>query len=233
MEVYHCHHQLNGTHPWRKLASEDDDDLAKLEGQCPRTLPEQKVLGLSVPVFILSCALLVVTAALIIASGLLASKLAHLEQSIPSLALAAISNTTTNPNPNTNTNTNTTAAAPAALSALAPPTVLVSGWTYLGCYYDSEVRILPDASTTLGNMTNGVCAAFCAASTGSSDPASRPRHFGTQHGGQCFCGSATDAVLASRAAPQWMCNHQCRGRSGMSENCGGNWVVSLWEREGS
>lgn len=231
MEVYQCHHQLNGTHPWRKLASEDDDDLGKLECQCPRTSIEQKVLGLSVPVFILSCALLVVTAALIIASGLLASKLAHLEQSIPSLALAAINTTTSNPNLNTNPSTNTTSPAQTALSALAPPTVLVSGWTYLGCYYDSEVRILPDASTTASNMTNGVCGAFCSASA--RDAASKPRHFGTQHGGQCFCGSVTEAVLASKVAPQWMCNYQCRGRWGMSENCGGNWVVSLWERDGS
>ena len=220
MEVYHCQHQLNGTHPWRKLTPEVEDDPSTLECQCRNGRPaEHTIFNLSLPVFILSCALVVVTAALIIAGGLLASKINNLEKSIPSLAAV-----------NTSSSSSSSLAGEVKTTP-TPPTLLVSGWTYLGCYYDSDVRLLPDASTSLANLTNGICGAFCITSI--ADAASKPRHFGTQHGGQCFCGSVTDAVLASKMAPEWLCNDQCRGRAGMAETCGGNWVLSLWERDAS
>jgi hypothetical protein len=74
-------------------------------------------------------------------------------------------------------------------------------------------------------MTNAGCADYCSAD------GKTPKHFGTQVAVQCYCGTATQAVLASRRAPDWMCMHQCGGRWGMTENCGGNWVLSLWERD--
>ncbi len=169
---------------------------------------------------ILSCALVVATAALIISGELLASKINNLEKSIPSFALTAV-----------NTSNGSSTLAPAVKTKPMPPTILVSGWTYLGYYSDSDVRLLPDASTSLANLTNGICGTFCTASV--ADAASKPRHFGTQHGTQCCCGSVTDAVLATKMAPEWLCNYQCKGRWGMSETCGGDWVLGLWERDAS
>ncbi|KAK4041442.1 xylosyltransferase oxt [Parachaetomium inaequale] len=248
--VYHGHHGFNGAHPhqpWRKPSSETDDDPAKLES-CRLVSPtppppERKFFNLTLPTFILSCVLLVVTAALIILGGILGSKITTLENTIPSLT--SITNPLGSPtsanetasNNNTNTTNNNTSQSssssssssnnPGSTTTPTPPTILISGWTYRGCYYDSEVRVLPDAFLSAMNMTNGVCAEFC------SSDGRRSQHFGTQVALQCYCGSASAAVLASRRAPDWACEQQCRGRGSMREYCGGDWTLSLWERDGS
>jgi hypothetical protein len=162
--------------------------------------------------------------------GLLGSKIAKLESTIPTLLVANstandTANNTANTLPTTSNNTGSTGQTTAA--TMTPATFPVEGWNYLGCYYDSKVRILPGADLTAGNMTNERCGAFCSAS---DDYGSKPRHFGTEVGVECHCGTVTDSDLKTKRAPDWACGHQCRGRSGVAERCGGNWVVSLWER---
>ncbi|KAL2184030.1 hypothetical protein L209DRAFT_757364 [Thermothelomyces heterothallicus CBS 203.75] len=73
-------------------------------------------------------------------------------------------------------------------------------------------------------MTNEACADFCLGA------GRRPRHFGTQVSVQCYCGTASPEMLASRRTPDWQCGHQCRGRSDMADTCGGNWALTLRER---
>jgi hypothetical protein len=75
-------------------------------------------------------------------------------------------------------------------------------------------------------MTNDYCASICTSQT-----AQATRHFGTQHGSECHCGTVSNVSKLGRA-PDWMCNYQCAGREGKHEDCGGNWVLSLWERVG-
>ncbi|KAH6650531.1 hypothetical protein F5144DRAFT_608467 [Chaetomium tenue] len=196
------------------------------------------------PIIILSAVLFLIIAALIVVSSILGTKIAKLENTISPLAVAvaesAANGTTTNNNNNNNnpytttsttannlnpSQTTTTTSSTAPPPAPLPPTIQVAGWTYLGCFYDSEVRVLPEAFLSATDMTNAGCADYC------SEGGKTPRHFGTQVAVQCYCGTATQAVLASRRAPDWMCMHQCAGRWGVSENCGGNWVLSLWERD--
>ncbi|KAK4129166.1 hypothetical protein N657DRAFT_686544 [Parathielavia appendiculata] len=223
LEVYHWHHPDNGPHPWMKPAPEVYNDPSKLEF-CQHRQPEdqqRKILNLRLPTFIISCILLVVTAALVLVGGLLGNKVASLENMIPSL-VSSINATASNP-----TTSNSTSAPPATTTATTPPTFPVEGWNYLGCYYDSASRILPGAELSATNMTNERCGAFCSSS---GDFGSKPRHFGTEVGVECHCGTLTEADLKSKQAPDWACGHQCRGRTGVAERCGGNWVVSLWER---
>jgi hypothetical protein len=211
--------------------------------------PERKFFKLTLPTFVLSCILLVVTAALIILGGVLGSKITTLENTIPSLTSitnplggpTSANETAINNNNNSNNNSTTSPSSSSSSSntpnpdssttttttTLTPPTILVSGWTYLGCYYDSEVRVLPDAFLSALNMTNEACSDFC------STDGRHTQHFGTQVALQCYCGSASAAVLASRRAPDWACEQQCRGRGGIREYCGGDWTLSLWERDGS
>ncbi|EAQ93096.1 predicted protein [Chaetomium globosum CBS 148.51] len=111
---------------------------------------------------ILSAVLFLIIAALIVVSSILGTKIAKLENTISPLAVAvaesAANGTTTNNNNNNNNNNNpyttttsspvnnlnpsqtssTTTSSTAPPPAPLPPTIQVAGWTYLGCFYDSE-----------------------------------------------------------------------------------------------
>ncbi|KXX79436.1 Xylosyltransferase oxt [Madurella mycetomatis] len=225
LEVCQYPHQVNGPHPWpwRKTAHDDESQLESCRHPPPP--PERKILNIKLPTFILSSVLLVVIAALIITAGLLGSKIAGLERTIPLLP------TTTSPSSDDGRNTTDTNQHPPATTQHPPtityvPSVPVPGWTYLGCFYDSRLRVLPYQKPSARNMTNGYCADMCAA-----DNPMHHRHAGTQHGNQCFCGTATPENM--RRAPDWACNDQCSGQPIKMENCGGNWVLSIWEKAGS
>ncbi|GAB1310597.1 hypothetical protein MFIFM68171_00807 [Madurella fahalii] len=244
LEVYQCPHQLNGSHPWPWRKPMPDDGSQLESSQYPPPPPERKILNIKLPTFILSSVLLIVIAALIITAGLLGSKIASLERAIPLLPTTASptsddnSSSTSNSSNNNNNNsssssssdttttsqhpsTMTTSQHPAAITY--EPSVPVPGWTYLGCFYDSRSRVLPYQKPSARNMTNGYCADMCTA-----DSTMRHRHAGTQHGDQCFCGTAAPETM--RRAPDWACNYQCPGQGIQMENCGGNWVLSMWER---
>ncbi|KAK3300574.1 uncharacterized protein B0H64DRAFT_18948 [Chaetomium fimeti] len=196
------------------------------------------------PIIILSFVLFLVIAALIVVGTLLGTRISKLENTIPPLAVATATNSAAgNDNNNNDNNSNLPSSSatdnpnPSSTSTSipnasyippppAPANIQVTGWTHLGCYYDSEVRVLPEAFVSSVNMTNEACAEHC------TSDGRRTRNFGTQVAVQCYCGTATAAVLASRRAPDWMCSRQCGGRWGIAENCGGNWVLSLWERDG-
>lgn len=244
LQVYYGHHDSAGQHqPWHnshnshnpgwkpELAAQNSDrgDLEKLVDSSPSP-PERKILNLSIPTFILSCILFVVTAGLVIVGGLLGHKVANLESTVPGLAI----NTTNTANNTTNPG-NMPAASntdPDATSPPLQPKVSVAGWDYIGCYYDTKGRILTGENQTGGNprMTNDVCASFCLSSV--AEGSSKPRHFGTEIADQCYCGDLTEEVRATGRAPDWMCSRQCKGRDGLTENCGGNWVLSVYERQG-
>ncbi|KAK4144415.1 uncharacterized protein C8A04DRAFT_27872 [Dichotomopilus funicola] len=217
------------------------------------SLQNRRIFNLRPSTLILSCILFLVTSALIVVGTLLGSKIAKLENTIPGLALHSSPDSANQTSPGHNQNspsssstssspsaTTTYAASPSDLPPPLPPTISVSGWTYLGCYYDSEVRILPDAFLSAVNMTNQVCSEYCTNSytnknnNNSNNQRRRtaPRHFGTQVALQCYCGTADNAVLATRRAPDWQCMHQCAGRMSAAERCGGDWALTLWERDG-
>jgi hypothetical protein len=218
-----------GWKPELATATNDRDDLEKLveRDQPP---PGRTIFGLSIPTFILSCILFVVTAGLVVVGGLLGYKVANLESTIPALA-----NTNNNNNNTTNPPINRPAAG-ATIAATAPyqPTLPVAGWDYLGCYYDTDGRIMGPRDAEVwsgGGVTNEACGSWCL--TTFSEGTTKPRHFGTQVGQECHCGTLSAEDRANRRAPDWMCNRQCAGRFGQSEVCGGNWVLSLYERQGS
>jgi hypothetical protein len=174
--------------------------------------------------------LLLVIGALAAVGIVLGNKIRHLEDAAFNSPI-----TTTGPSPGNTTNNNSSSntSLPAtnnagAASSPAPATIPVPGWKYLGCYYDAELRILAGRRGTSNNMTNEFCGAWCVTQTGDD---SALRHMGTQGGRECYCGSASDEALRTKMAPDWQCARQCFGRDGQAENCGGNWALSLWERD--
>lgn len=210
------------------VPSRDASDPGKRESCQGIPLPPspRKLFNITLSTIVLSCLLLAVTAGLIATGCILGRRIAKLEDKISTLTdTSGIDNSSSSSSsPSSSSSSTAATTTTTTLATPAPPTILVSGWKYLGCYYDSTVRLLPDASESAANMTNGACADFCHGTS------RQPRHFGTQVSVQCYCGTASAEMLASRRAPDWQCGHQCGGRDDMAEICGGNWALTLWER---
>ncbi|KAL2199417.1 hypothetical protein P885DRAFT_75834 [Corynascus similis CBS 632.67] len=218
------------------LCSPDASDPGKLESESLGDISRhsrRKPFNFTLSTIVLSCVLFLVTAGLIATGSILGRRIAELEDRVPSFVNESTEegSTTNETGGNSTSSTSPSSSAPSpnpsetGIPPPTPPTVLVSGWKHLGCYYDSSVRLLSDDFYSASNMTNARCAEFC------SSDGRRPRYFGTQVSVQCFCGTANPDVLAGRRAPDWQCSKQCPGRDDMAETCGGNWALTIWERE--
>lgn len=86
-----------------------------------------------------------------------------------------------------------------------PPTI--GSYEFLGCRTEVlGARALPGAILARKNMTNSMCADFCDGST----------FFGTEYGGECFCGNVLDEE--SEEVDESECGMVCGGAS--TEFCG-------------
>ncbi|XP_060580600.1 uncharacterized protein LOC132737348 [Ruditapes philippinarum] len=86
---------------------------------------------------------------------------------------------------------------------------------YLGCYVDSNSRILSEKNTSDNKMTTELCLAFC--------KGHGLKYALTQYSSQCFCGNSLGNV---QKAPDSECSYDCKGAT--SEKCGGFWRGSLY-----
>lgn len=173
-------------------------------------------------------------AGLVLVAGLLGNKVVQLEKTIPQLQGALEAGASNGSNGGGGSSSPPTVIPPSSTSSSSPPGTTtaaperlpildVPGWRHIGCYYDRATRVLDVFKVEPGwrNMTNQYCARLC------NDAAPDARHFGTETGDQCFCGTA----VTLDPAPLWMCNQVCKGRAGQAEVCGGDWMLTLWERD--
>jgi len=111
-----------------------------------------------------------------------------------------------------------------AATTIAPGTAVGSS-TYLGCASEAtNSRALNGASYTDGNMTNAVCAAYCASKNFAL--------FGTEYGHECYC---SNALAPGASLGQTGCTMPCSGNLPASSpfaaypnTCGGGQRLSLW-----
>ncbi|KAF9484188.1 hypothetical protein BDN70DRAFT_181683 [Pholiota conissans] len=116
--------------------------------------------------------------------------------------------TTTSSTSTTSTTTSTTS------SAISTPT---SGWSYQGCYTDSETRTLTGLYVSDSAQTVEKCQARC--------QAGGYLYAGVEYGVECFC-SNTILSTASKVAES-DCSMTCGGNSG--EKCGAGYRLSLYK----
>ncbi|KAF9873914.1 glyoxal oxidase precursor [Colletotrichum karsti] len=83
---------------------------------------------------------------------------------------------------------------------------------YIGCFVDSNPRVLPNNQLASDAMTAAACAVNCAGFT----------YFGTQWSRECWCGNTLPTVTA----PEADCSMRCTGSN--SETCGGSLRLSVY-----
>ena len=105
------------------------------------------------------------------------------------------------------------------------PTV-VAGYTYQGCFHDTESRRVlggarhnnnTDNDDTDLKVTNDLCANLCR----------DYKYFGTENGDMCFCGNEP---AFTEPVPVWACNRQCLGNGNTFEMCGGFSAMNLYKK---
>jgi glucan endo-1,3-alpha-glucosidase len=98
-------------------------------------------------------------------------------------------------------------------------------WTNLGCFVDTESRLLRSHSVTQGAMTPEFCVSACSARSF--------KYAGVEYGGECYCGDVLYTTangggggrLGEKVA-DGECNVQCGGDS--SRMCGGSWRANVY-----
>ncbi|XP_071103917.1 uncharacterized protein [Haliotis cracherodii] len=92
----------------------------------------------------------------------------------------------------------------------------IANYTYIGCFIDGRVRLLPSAYMTSSSMTPDVCISHC--------KQKGYRYAGVEYTNQCFCGdSHTRYALASKETE---CNSKCQGD--FAQTCGGAYRISVY-----
>lgn len=100
-------------------------------------------------------------------------------------------------------------------------TIDPSGATFLGCYTDSNNRILNGSSASPSTNTIESCHASCASQSFA--------YSGVEYSSQCFCGNVlVDGNPKANADSE--CNYACSGNS--TEICGGYWRISIYQLSG-
>lgn len=214
LEVYHCHHQMNGQHPWRKPERQLEDDEHTMcrhtKSSSSQPSVRRMVLGLELPVAILAFVLVLVVASLVLVAGLLGHKIIQLERNMPTLTA------------NASTEATLTNLSPSTLVPVITETIQVAvpGWSYVGCFYDTVNRTLLEGyAYDKDNMTNQYCADKCMDKV--------YQYFGTQYR-RCYCDGRSELL---KRAPDWGCQTQCPGQKNLFEACGGEtFHLSVWKR---
>jgi hypothetical protein len=111
---------------------------------------------------------------------------------------------------------------PIFLGETQQPPTLVNGeslpmadpWKYLGCFVDTETRVLSDAIASGSDMTILQCELLCW-SAGFE-------FAGVEFASECYCGSTFSGATQ---APETDCNIACDGDA--TETCGGSWRINV------
>jgi hypothetical protein len=96
----------------------------------------------------------------------------------------------------------------------------VSGYQYLGCFFDSQSRILDAARTSADSMTVESCADYC---SGISDSRFY-RLIGVENSVECYCGD--DYARDPGTSNDGGCTVRCAGKT--EELCGGVWHINIY-----
>jgi len=109
------------------------------------------------------------------------------------------------------TGSSTSSSAPAA----------ISGYSYTGCYADSDSsRAISGVEFAgIGAVSNTACVAYCSAKGYSVA--------GTEYGGQCFCGDSVPSTTLDASK----CDTSCEGDA--NETCGGGLALSVYSKGGA
>ncbi len=93
-----------------------------------------------------------------------------------------------------------------------------ASFTRSGCYVDNDAgnRALNGISYADDGMTVETCAAFC----------SQYQYFGTEYGGECYCGNSLTAQLVDDSD----CSFTCAGNS--DEHCGAGNRLDVFKNSG-
>ncbi|KAK4465438.1 xylosyltransferase oxt [Cladorrhinum samala] len=218
LEVCHCQ-QMGNQHPWRKAQSEYDDQTDCRHTPEDLDRPKRKLLGLELPIALLTFFLALSVASIIIVGGLLGHKISELEKQVsPFTSLPGTSGSASPAQTSAGTGLGLIAAAQTDTLQVTVP-----GWTYYGCFYDREDRVLqPGYAYDRDNMTNNFCVQKCAAADASW------KYAGTEWR-RCFCGESP-ALL--KRAPDWACQTACPGQTKVWEACGGDkFRISVWKKD--
>lgn len=116
-----------------------------------------------------------------------------------------------------------TPAAPSSSSGSSNSSSVADGWSYMGCYQDTNARVL--SGITLANVGQGAvdntnCVAYCEAQSFSMA--------GTEYGGQCFCGNS---MSQETKLDDSKCAMPCEGDA--SQTCGGGMALSVYTKSTS
>ncbi|KAK3985654.1 xylosyltransferase oxt [Cladorrhinum sp. PSN332] len=225
LEVCQCQHHrdMTGQHPWRKAQSEYDTDQATYGGHLPEVVPpKRKIMGLELPIALLTFFLALSLASIVIVGGLLGHKISQLEKTVSPLKSPPQTD-------NGNSSTSPVQTSPGSGLGLVPAAqtdtlqITVPGWTYYGCFYDNwDLRVLqPGYFYDKDNMTNNLCAERCKGDE-------KIKFIGTEWR-RCFCGESGSML---KRAPDWACQTQCPGQQKVWEACGGDKArISVWKRD--
>ncbi|PPQ83225.1 LOW QUALITY PROTEIN: GH-71 [Psilocybe cyanescens] len=121
----------------------------------------------------------------------------------------------------TSSSSSSSSSTSSSTSASATSTP-VPGWTYQGCYVDSDPRVLPENGPFSTNtMTISTCLARC--------QAGNYLYAGVESRNECFCSNTirNGAVLTSASD----CNTPCVGNP--TDTCGGVWRINIYKAGGS
>ena len=125
------------------------------------------------------------------------------------------------------------ASTTTSLSAI-PTVATVQGYSYLGCYSDSDESENPGSSRLLGNGTNqsadmrpSVCADFC----GTKSAGAPYAYFGLEFAYQCWCGNELHFDAYKNKTDESKCDTPCYGQQ--RELCGGTWFMNVYRRNGA
>lgn len=59
------------------------------------------------------------------------------------------------------------------------------------------------------------------------------KYFGIEIGIDCYCGNRIEECIFSVKVNEWDCSVKCLGNNrGRKEVCGGDWLISIWEKIG-
>ncbi|XP_019637351.1 PREDICTED: scavenger receptor cysteine-rich type 1 protein M130-like [Branchiostoma belcheri] len=94
----------------------------------------------------------------------------------------------------------------------------LGGYSYMGCYADSDARVLPYVENWDLFQTTSKCVDHCRNSG--------YEYAGTEFSWQCFCGTAGNFASLAPAVSDGECNMACPGKP--SENCGSTWRISIY-----
>ncbi|PPQ65259.1 hypothetical protein CVT24_011414 [Panaeolus cyanescens] len=105
---------------------------------------------------------------------------------------------------------------PSQIPALVPAP---AGWSYIGCYHDTESRVLDGGFRDSQDMTVISCISIC--------QGNGFNFAGVEGGSQCFCGNSIKTGAVQKTEPE--CGMPCTGDA--SQRCGDIWRLNIYQAQ--